>query len=364
MLYEIHMLKNYPPVNLNRDETGSPKSCWFGGSQRGRISSQCLKRTWRTSPLFDELLGEKGIRTRMISSLIEEELRGMGASEELIAKAAAKATGIANKDGKESDKGITGQVIFYSKPEIHAIAAKMKGLYEADAKAFDKLSGNKLVDEFKKLDLKPVSVDIALFGRMVTSNAFKDVEASVQVAHAISTHAVNQESDYFTAVDDLVSGSEDSGAGMIGDIDYNASCYYHYVSIDTDQLSENLAYAEDRDALIGKIVPALVQILAFSNPGGKQNTFAGHSLPCLICVERKSARIPISYANAFAEPVNVRREPVISGSVSALKREMEKTDKAFGVENSRFWFCPDGLPAPEGACVCDTLQELCGKIMA
>lgn len=57
MLYEIHMIKNYPPTNLNRDDTGAPKTCMFGGALRGRISSQCLKRSWRTSEIFRQAIG-------------------------------------------------------------------------------------------------------------------------------------------------------------------------------------------------------------------------------------------------------------------------------------------------------------------
>ena len=114
MLYEIHMLKNYPPVNLNRDDTGMPKNCYFGGALRGRVSSQCLKRAWRTSPLFTEFLGTKGIRTRQLPELVAEELKKRGLDDDVVDALKVKVTGIANKDGKESKDLITSQMIFFS----------------------------------------------------------------------------------------------------------------------------------------------------------------------------------------------------------------------------------------------------------
>lgn len=367
MLIDIHMLKNYPPVNLNRDDTGSPKTCWFGGVQRGRISSQCQKRSWRRSELFGKYFGESGVRTRALPDCLEKELRQRGCEEEFIAAAKEKATGLANKEGKESDKGITGQMIFYSPQDIAAVADTMISLYEEKGNKlseFKKLKAKDIALAFKDVKTRPVTIDIAMFGRMVTSNAFRDVEAAVQVAHAISTHAVNQESDYFTAADDLLEESEENGAGMIGDIDYNSCCYYQYASIDTDQLRENLKDSPDADELMAELLPAFVRIMAFSNPSGKQNSFAGHTLPSLMCVEIKKDKIPVSYANAFAKPVNPRKGNVIGESVAGLVDEVNKLDKAFGIESDRFWFCPDSDAAPEKAQICNSLNELCEKLSA
>ena len=152
-------------------------------------------------------------------------------------------------------------------------------------------------------EVRPVTLDMALFGRMVTSNAFRDVEASMQVAHAISTNKLNMESDYFTAMDDLLSGDtmEESGSGMIGETDYNASCYYIYASLDTDILRENLKYTPDSEALIRKAIPALIRTMALTNPSGKQNSFAGNILPSAILVECKEEKVPVSMVNAFAK---------------------------------------------------------------
>lgn len=346
MLFEIHMLKNYPPTNLNRDETGSPKSCYFGGAQRGRISSQCLKRSWRTAPLFNELLGEKGIRTRKLPELIGAELKTRGMEAAMIEVAKKKVTGIANKDGSEKDKLITSQIIFYSDADIKAIADLIEDYAKkaGNTKEFEKIKATEMVKQMKDVNMRPITMDIALFGRMVTSDAFADIEAAVQTAHAISTHPVNQESDYFTAVDDMIScaQNDDSGAGMIGDTDYNACCYYHYISIDTDQLKRNLQYSEEADSLIQRVLPAMIQVLAFSNPSGKQNSFAGQVLPELMCVIAKKKKIPVSYVNAYAEavPFNAQKK-LVRSSIEKLVDEINTIDKTFQIETKHFgWFAP------------------------
>ena len=252
MLYEIHMLKNYPPVNLNRDETGAPKSCTFGGTTRARISSQCLKRSWRKSELFkSELFGKDigaeklGTRTRKLSELMKKKLKEMGVSDEYIGILLPKLSGFGNKGCKENSKGDhTAQVIFYAPEDIEAVAEAIKAKLDecASAKDVKALKANELQEAVKGADMRPITLDIALFGRMVTSDAFRNVDASMQVAHAISTNKLNMESDYFTAMDDLLQGEtmDDSGAGHVNGTDYNSSCYYIYASLDTDILRKNL----------------------------------------------------------------------------------------------------------------------------
>lgn len=307
MLIEIHMLKNYPPVNLNRDDSGAPKSCFFGGVQRGRISSQCLKRSWRTSEIFHSL-NSYGIRTRTMPELVGNRLTEMGVAQEFVDEAVKKLTGVANKDGTMNKKGnITAQIVIYSNAEIERIAQAVKAAIDSDG-TLKKFSGRspKEFDQLKSCAKdKPISADIALFGRMVTSEYFADVEAAMQVAHAISTHAVNRESDYFTAVDDIIGQSDDaSGAGMIGDVDYNSCCYYEYAALDTDTLAENLKNCPDKEELMHKLIPVLLRAMAYTNPSGKQNTFAGQVFPEMIMLECKADKIPLSYVNAFEEPVS------------------------------------------------------------
>ena len=377
MLYEIHMLKNYPPVNLNRDDTGAPKSCTFGGTTRGRISSQCLKRSWRKSELFENDIGAEklGTRTRRLPELVEKKLKEMGVSKEYIDLLLPKLSGFGNKDGKENrDGNYTAQVIFYAPEDIEAVAEAIKAKLDecASAKDVKALKANELQEAVKGADMRPITLDIALFGRMVTSDAFRDVEAAMQVAHAISTNKLNMESDYFTAMDDLLKGEtmDVSGAGHVNGTDYNSSCYYIYASIDTKILSENLENNPDRDELIRKAIPALIRAMALTNPSGKQNSFAGNVLPSAILVECKSEKVPVSYVNAFAKPVrpeNANGNDLVRGSIQRLCAEADSIQRSFGLKvDKRFWFCRDCYDEkPESECsVCATLPELLEAVAA
>lgn len=367
MLYEIHMLKNYPPTNLNRDDTGAPKTCLFGGVMRGRVSSQCLKRSWRTSPSFRAEIGDEnlGIRTRKLPVLVAEKLVAMGVSQEFADAIQPRLTGIGNKEGKETKDGnATAQVIFYAKEDITAVAETVKELLDKckSVKDVQKLKAKDIQAAVSGADVRPVTLDIALFGRMVTSDAFRDVEASMQVAHSISTNKVSVESDYFTAMDDMLSGSsmDELGAAMIGDVDFNASCYYVYASVDTDALAENLKYAENAEEIVRKAIPALLRAMAFTDPSGKQNSFAGHVLPSVVMVECKEKKIPTSMVNAFVEPVG-KGGDLVKRSAEKLADEVDMTARNFGLEvRERLWFCVDKYDVkPETATkVCATFPDL------
>lgn len=363
MLYEIHMLKNYPPANLNRDDTGMPKTCYFGGAQRGRISSQCLKRAWRTSPLFEKFLGPRGIRTRRLPERIAEELKKRGIAEDIAAAVRKAVSEIAKSENNNNDNDdkenktknkkskeetpITSQILFCSNDDITAVADAVETLLKKNGMKGNNIKAKEILEQIKDADIRPLTLDIALFGRMVTSPAFANVEAAVQTAHAISTHPVNPESDYFTAVDDLVSQADDldtaaGGAGMIGEIDYNSCCYYHYIAIDTDVLKRNLVNSPEAQKFMDEVLPAFIQIMAYTDPSGKQNSFASHVLPELLCVEIKEKKIPVSYANAYASPVNFSASGrVIGDSVKALAEEIDRIDESYGLEvKHRFWFSP------------------------
>ena len=367
MLYEIHMLKNYPPTNLNRDDTGAPKTCLFGGVMRGRVSSQCLKRSWRTSPSFRAEIGDEnlGIRTRKLPVLVAEKLVEMGVTQEFADAIQPRLTGIGNKEGKETKDGnATAQVIFYANEDIAAVAETVKALLEncKTVKDVQKLKAKDIQAAVTGADVRPVTLDIALFGRMVTSDAFRDVEASMQVAHAISTNKVSVESDYFTAMDDMLSGSsmDELGAAMIGDVDFNASCYYVYASIDTDALAENLKYAENTEEIVRKAIPALIRAMAFTDPSGKQNSFAGHVMPSVVMVECKEKKIPTSMVNAFVEPVG-KGGDLVKLSAEKLATEVDMTARNFGLEvKERLWFCVDKYDVkPDSATkICATFPEL------
>lgn len=375
MLYEVHMLKNYPPVNLNRDESGAPKSCMFGGTTRGRVSSQCLKRSWRLSPLLSQAIGAEhlGIRTRRLPQLVAEQLTEMGISQEYIDAVFPKISGFGNKDGSETKDGsYTAQIIFYAPEDIRAVA---EAIYEKlkdcpSLKEVKALKAKELQEAVKGAESRPVTLDMALFGRMVTSNAFRDVDAAMQVAHAISTNKLNLESDYFTAMDDLLSGEtmEESGSAMIGDTDYNSACYYIYASLDTEILMENLKDTPDAAQLVKTAIPALIRTMALTNPSGKQNSFAGNVLPSAILIECKEEKVPVSMVNAFVRPIKPELEndyDLVKGSIQALANQVDSIQDSFGLAvRQRLWFCPAPYSIAPGceAIVCKTLPELVEQV--
>jgi CRISPR system Cascade subunit CasC len=190
-------------------------------------------------------------------------------------------------------------------------------------------------------------VDMALFGRMVTNPAFWHVEASSQFAHAISTHKIDHEFDYYTAVDDLERAADDeagSGADMIGDVEFNSACYYKYFNIHVEGLVDNLTgkafkrqvSAEDEKnarQTAGKASRALVEAACRVTPSGKQNSFAAHQLPSLLWIEIREKNLPVSYANAFCNPVNTKAKIGLElESANALKKECETLTGMYGLE--------------------------------
>jgi len=194
------------------------------------------------------------------------------------------------------------------------------------------------VEPLKQITFK-VSVDIALFGRMTTSDYIADVEAAMQVAHAFSTHGVVNEIDYFTAVDDL--GKAGGGAGHVDEAMFNSACFYKYFCLDWNQLVDNLGGAVKLAACtLGHFLRAAAQ----TSPSGKQNSFASHCEPCGILVEiKKNGKVPTSYANAFAEPAERIGKPEDDGPdcVSLLGRSIAQfgdhvynVRKAYGLDDS------------------------------
>ena len=368
MLIEIHMLKNYPPTNLNRDDTGAPKTCVFGGVSRGRISSQCLKRSWRTAPLFQEAVGAKniGIRTRMLPDLVAEKLIAMGVKTDYAEAIKTEIAKFGRGKEKKANTGRTEQIILYADADIDEVVRIVKERLDSctTVKEVKALKAKELQDALKSAEIRPITLDIALFGRMVTSNAFRDVEASMQVAHAISTNKMTMESDYFTAMDDLLSGEnlDELGAGMIGDTDFNSACYYVYASLDTDALLKNLEFTDHAEELVQNAVPALIRTMALTNPSGKQNSFAGNVLPSAMLVECKEQKIPTSMVNAFVEPVRPNQDgDLVYNSIVRLAEEADSLSRNYGLEvTRRLWFCVDKYqvtPECQTEC-CESLPAL------
>ncbi|RLI63233.1 MAG: type I-E CRISPR-associated protein Cas7/Cse4/CasC [Promethearchaeia archaeon] len=349
MLVEIHMLHNYAPNNLNRDDTGSPKRCNFGGYPRARVSSQSLKYAIRKSPIFQETMKDFGIgiRTRHLPDLVKEKLIERGISEDFAIEAAQKATGFGNKDAKETKDYKTKQIMFFSQADIEKVTDVIEKAIKnsKDIADFKKKKAKDLQNEIKKMGIIPITADISLFGRMITSEAFVDKEASMQVAHAISTNKIFNEFDFFTAVDDLQQRGgdmEDQGSAMMGDIEFNSSCFYKYFSFDTEQFIDNFESKNDSELrnLMVKTIEAFLKAAIFTSPSGKQNTFAAHQLPAVVAVVVRPMKCPVSFANAFVSPASpYGKKDLEEVSVEKLVNHINTLSKRFNLEAThQFWF--------------------------
>lgn len=319
---QLHLLTSYPPSNLNRDDLGRPKTAVMGGKTRLRISSQSLKRAWRTSDLFSEAMkGHVGTRTKAMGVEIYNALR-----EKKVADGKAKewAKQIAEVFGKckkaNADKPLEEleieQLAHFSPEEKTSIFALV------DRLAIDK-SGPSATD-LALLQKKHTAVDIAMFGRMLASSPAYNTEAAVQVAHAITVHDVAVEDDYFTAVDDLNSGEEDLGAAHIGETEFAAGLFYLYLCINRDLLTENLGGDQE---LANKALVSLVEAVAKVAPNGKQNSFASRAYASFILAE-KGAQQPRSLSVAFLKPV--RGEDVLAKAISEIETKRTNMEKAYG----------------------------------
>ncbi|HQO98983.1 MAG TPA: type I-E CRISPR-associated protein Cas7/Cse4/CasC, partial [Anaerolineaceae bacterium] len=245
MFVEIHIVQSFAPSNLNRDDTGNPKDTEFGGVRRARISSQCIKRSIRMHPAFSQATEvDLGVRTRWITRLLVPPLLEAGKPEsEVLAVATAFAT-----QYSKMDKEHTSVLIYLSRNEIQAA---IQGMLKQWAGIVGNLQEKKnpeleaVVKElFKQVKNRTGAPDIALFGRMLAEKPELNLDAACQVAHAISTHRVNMEIDFFTAVDDLAREDPTNegglGAGMMGVIPFNSACFYRYARLDWELLLRNL----------------------------------------------------------------------------------------------------------------------------
>ena len=321
MLIEIHAIQNHSPANLNRDDLGAPKTCYFGGVMRSRISSQCLKRSIRTSEQFKLLCG--GIRTRQLAKLIADNVTGKAGVKKRAAKILEKC-GIKPKDEAKSD------MLVYTTQDAIARIARL--LQENDGES------DQLAEQCGKLIAELVAVpDMALSGRMLETGILANttVDASLQVAHAISTHEARPEVDYYVAADDIP--GDDAGAGYVDEAMFASACFYKYFSIHWETLVANL---KDNKELAAHTVGAFLRGSALANPTGKQNSSAAHNRPDGILVELK--HIPISYANAFASPVpSTGPRDMVSQSIAQLGQYVHDMDTGYGKPDKRFWFSPN-----------------------
>lgn len=303
MYVDVHALQILPPSNVNRDDTGSPKSCIYGGVTRARVSSQAWKRAIRNEfkDIFSEAeLGSRTLRAvEMVADEIEKKKEGISRKEALkLAEKALTNVGIKIKNKSDTEKK-TEALLFIS----HIQAEKLAELIVADEQ--DK----KLYkDEFGK---NP-SVDLALFGRMVASDPSLNCDAACQVAHAISTHQVETEYDYFTAVDDL-NPEDNTGAGHIGNTEFNSSTLYRYATINIKELYKSLGLKTP------EAVAGFIKAFVFSMPTGKQNSFANRTLPSDVYITIREDQ-PVSLAGAFEEPVKLGKDGFEKRSAKQMQK--------------------------------------------
>ncbi len=319
---QLHLLTSYPPSNLNRDDLGRPKTAIMGGKTRLRVSSQSLKRAWRTSDIFAEAMkGHVGIRTKAMGVEVYNAFKAKGVAD---GKAKERAKQIAAVFGKCKKANAANpleeleieQLAHFSPEEKTAIFALVDKLASGSAAPSD--------SDLTLLQKKHTAVDIAMFGRMLASSPVFNTEAAVQVAHAITVHAVAVEDDYFTAVDDLNSGEEDLGAAHIGETEFAAGLFYLYLCINRDLLIENLG--GDRD-LANKALASLVEAAAKVAPNGKQNSFASRAYASYILAE-KGEQQPRSLSVAYLKPV--RGEDVLGTAITEIETKRANMEKTYG----------------------------------
>lgn len=300
---DLSVIQTVPSSNINRDDTGSPKTALYGGVTRSRVSSQSWKRATRSA--FRTAGESTGTRTKKGVQLLATKLSELDPSLDADA-ALAKATEVFATAGIKIDKKTaeTGALLLVSPGQIEKLAQ-----YALNNTDFDK-------KELKKVLQGDHSLDLALFGRMVADAPELNVDASAQVAHAISTHEVVPEFDYYTALDDQKT-DDTNGAAMLGTIEFNSATLYRYANINLTELSRNLGAA---DAIHG--VTTFIKSFLLSTPTGKQNTFANKTTPSYVMLTVRTDT-PVNLVSAFEEPV-VSKAGYVAKSIEKLETEYRK----------------------------------------
>ena len=329
MFVELHMIQNFAPANLNRDDTNNPKDCEFGGVRRARISSQCIKRAIRISSVFAETTGvDIGTRTKWLVRLLSERLVKAGKSEEDAIEVLANfVPEYASKLDKKSEDKKTAVLLYLSEAEVESLE---QALLENWEQLSDKTALKKLVKTLVKAHKGRTSApDIALFGRMLAEQPELGLEAACQVAHAISTHRVTMEMDFFTAVDDL-NPEDTAGAGMMGFTGFNSACFYRYARVDWGQLLQNLS---GDVGLARRTMEGFLRAAVAAVPSGKQNSFAAQNPPSLLLAIVRQDGMGWSLANAFERPVSPRRnDGLVTPSVAALDAYWGRLCQVYGTD--------------------------------
>ena len=334
-LIELHILQSFPVTCLNRDDLGAPKSATFGGIQRARVSSQCWKRAVREyaheeTPHFSETTRTKKLRDYFCAVAETLNLTDDSSKREAIVdKILDTKKKVGGKDvylfGKTNEDNEVDTLFYISKGTVSKLIAfvwekvQSEESYKPGFADMSKILKDQVSD----------AADIALFGRMVSSDATNTVEGAALFSHALSTHAVRSELDFFSAVDDEKKNADDAGAGQIGNIEYNSACYYRYVGVNLDLLKEsNLFDQAQTKAVLENFVKAAILAV----PAARKNSMFGQGLPSYVLAVRREGQ-PLSLANAFEKPVAAKRgEGCVAPSIDAIRKEWSDLKAAFGID--------------------------------
>lgn len=325
---ELHILQSYPVSCLNRDEVGTPKAAVFGGCNRARLSSQCLKRAIREHAQSEfSTIAFEGKRSRYLLERFTTALNSAGMSGEAAVKKAEEIAAMFSKLQDPKDRAKSGDVttaVFLSPAEIQQIA-------EVAAKDGDL---SKAARSATRLD----AADIALFGRMIANDSSLNVEAASMFSHALSTHQCSGESDFFSAIDDVKRGAEgttDAGAGMIGNIDFNSACYYRYCALNLDELAKPSHLGGLDQAARASVVEAFVRSAIQAVPGARKHTMNGNTLPGFVLGIRKTKGHPLQLVNAFEKPVPPSTDGFMGPSIERLRNHHAELKKTWGLNSDK-----------------------------
>lgn len=338
---DIHIIQSVPPSNLNRDVNGSPKTAMYGGTRRARVSSQAWKMATRQA--YRDLLDPKdlGQRTKRVAELLADRiqtLRPEASDEEAAAGAWHVLTALGfsaekEKKGKGEGPANTQYLVFFSNPQLDALAEL------AVANELEALTTREAKAQAKAVVKQDHGVTLSLFGRMIANDADLNVDASVQVAHALSTHAVDHEFDFYTAVDEH-NPNDETGAGMMGTIEFNSSTLYRYATISVEALQDNIGDAE----ATARAVEVFLKAFATSMPSGKQNTFGNGTLPHGVVVVAHEGQ-GVNWVGAFEDAVAANGGGFVEASCVALTQHARDLADAFGEDPLAAWVTAVGSKA-------------------
>ena len=341
---DFHVLQTVPPSCVNRDDTGSPKTAVYGGVMRARVSSQAWKHAmremFRKENVDNLLIGE---RTKKVAQLVKAEIEKLDPSKdsETLTAKIMKEAGF-----KVNEKKLDLETLFFIS------AAQVKALAEC---AINDVTDKKSLKEALQ---KEPALDMILFGRMVASDPSLNYDAAAQVAHSISTHAVQTELDYFRAVVDCAP-EDNAGAGHLGTVEYSSSTLYRYATVNTEELAKFLDVKD-----VAKAVREFAKAFILSMPTGKQNTFANRTLPDAVYVTIRDDQ-PVNLCGAFEKAVPSSSNGYVEASKNALSTYAKEVYEMYSGEPEKAFVIGNGLDnLGSSVSLQDMLTELESELIA